>query len=76
MRAWLYIGALAAYSKVMVWWCFMVSMNLRAVSYTHMGITPDWNMRNLTSDWIRTFLAKPVKTPGKKFEYDLSLIHI
>lgn len=34
------------------------------------GITPDWNMRNITTDWIRTYLAKPVKTPGKKFEYD------
>ncbi len=54
----------------------LVSANLAAtppsVTWLTMtsGITPDWNMRNLTSDWIRTFLAKPVKTPGKKFEYD------
>lgn len=34
------------------------------------GITPDWNMRNVCSDWIRTFLAKPVKAPGKVFQYD------
>lgn len=34
------------------------------------GITPDWNMRNICSDWIRTYLAKPVKTPGKQFQYD------
>lgn len=34
------------------------------------GITPDWNMRNRTSDWIRTYLAKPVKKPGERFEYD------
>ena len=45
-------------------------MTVRDLLTMTSGITPDWNMRNLTSDWIRTFLAKPVKTPGKKFEYD------
>lgn len=34
------------------------------------GITPDWNMRNITPDWIRTYLAKPAKAPGKSFQYD------
>lgn len=34
------------------------------------GISPDWNMRNICSNWIRTFLSKPVKAPGKTFEYD------
>lgn len=45
-------------------------MTVRDLLTMTSGITPDWNMRNLTPDWIRAFLAKPVKTPGKKFEYD------
>ena len=48
----------------------LADMTVRDLLTMTSGITPDWNMRNLTSDWIRTFLAKPVKTPGKKFEYD------
>lgn len=34
------------------------------------GITPDWEMRNKCTDWIRTFLAKPVEGAGEKFGYD------
>ena len=34
------------------------------------GITPDWEMRNICTDWIRTFLAKPVEGAGEKFGYD------
>lgn len=34
------------------------------------GITPDWNMRNECSDWIHTYLSKPIKTPGVTFAYD------
>ncbi|WP_296122790.1 3-succinylated cholic acid synthase [uncultured Bacteroides sp.] len=48
----------------------LADMTVRDLLTMTSGITPDWNMRNLTPDWIRTFLAKPVKTPGKKFEYD------
>lgn len=52
-----------------------VSANLAAMTVRDLltmtsGITPDWNMRNICTDWIRTYLAKPVKTPGKQFEYD------
>lgn len=48
----------------------LADMTVRDVLTMTSGITPDWNMRSITSDWIRTYLAKPVKTPGKKFEYD------
>lgn len=46
-----------------------VSANLAAMTVRDLltmtsGITPDWNMRNICTDWIRTYLAKPVKTPG------------
>ncbi len=34
------------------------------------GITPDWNMRSRTSEWIGTFLKKPVAEPGEVFQYD------
>lgn len=34
------------------------------------GITPDWEMRNNTDEWLRTYLAKPVAEPGTKFQYD------
>ncbi|MDO4756819.1 MAG: serine hydrolase, partial [Parabacteroides sp.] len=34
------------------------------------GIKPDWEMRNKCTDWIRTFLAKPVDGAGEKFGYD------
>lgn len=34
------------------------------------GITPDWNLRDIRPDWIRAYLSKPVKTPGRQFEYD------
>lgn len=48
----------------------LADMTVRDLLTMTSGITPDWNMRNITPDWIRTFLAKPVKTPGKRFEYD------
>ena len=34
------------------------------------GIKPDWTMRNNHSNWIKTWLAKPVEQPGSKFQYD------
>lgn len=48
----------------------LADMTVRDLLTMTSGITPDWNMRNNTPDWIRTYLAKPVKTPGKKFQYD------
>lgn len=48
----------------------LASITVRNLLTMTSGITPDWNMRNVCSDWIRTFLAKPVKAPGKVFEYD------
>lgn len=48
----------------------LAAMTVRDLLTMTSGITTDWNMRSLTPDWIRTYLAKPVKTPGKKFDYD------
>lgn len=48
----------------------LADMTVRNLLTMTSGITTDWNMRSLCSDWIRTYLAKPVKTPGKQFEYD------
>lgn len=48
----------------------LASMTVRDLLTMTSGITTDWNMRSITPDWIRTYLAKPVKTPGQKFEYD------
>lgn len=48
----------------------LADMTVRDLLTMTSGITPDWNMRNICTDWIRTFLAKPAKAPGKKFEYD------
>lgn len=41
-------------------------MTVRDLLTMTSGITPDWNMRNLTSDWIRTFLAKPGENSGQE----------
>lgn len=48
----------------------LADMTVRDLLVMGSGITPDWGMRNVRTDWIRAFLAKPVKAPGKKFEYD------
>lgn len=48
----------------------LAAMTVRDLLTMTSGITPDWVMRNLGSDWIRTYLAKPVKQPGEAFEYD------
>lgn len=48
----------------------LASITVRDLLTMSSGITPNWDMRNTCSDWIRTFLHKPVKTPGVKFEYD------
>lgn len=48
----------------------LAAMTVRDLLVMSSGITPDWVMRNNNTDWIATWLAKPVKEPGKKFEYD------
>ena len=48
----------------------LADMTVRDLLTMTSGITPDWTMRSLTPDWIRTYLARPVQTPGKKFQYD------
>lgn len=48
----------------------LAQMTVRDLLTMTSGITPDWNMRNLTPDWIKTFLAKPVSGAGTKFQYD------
>ncbi|MBR1803674.1 MAG: serine hydrolase [Muribaculaceae bacterium] len=46
-------------------------MTVRDVLLMASGITPDWEMRNVQNDWLKTWLAKPVSVePGKKFQYD------
>lgn len=52
-----------------------VSDNLAEVTVRHLltmssGIEPDGLMRNFDTDWIKTYLAKPVSEPGKLFKYD------
>ena len=34
------------------------------------GIEPDWTLRNLTTEWVASMLAKEVKDPGQTFRYD------
>lgn len=48
----------------------LAAMNVRDLLTMTSGITPDWNMRSLTPDWIKTYLAKPVSGVGHKFQYD------
>ena len=48
----------------------LADMTVRDLLTMTSGITPDWNMRSQTAEWIRTYLAKPVVEPGSKFQYD------
>ena len=48
----------------------LAAMTVRDLLVMASGITPDWEMRNSHPDWISTWLAKPVKEPGKNFAYD------
>jgi hypothetical protein len=34
------------------------------------GFEPDWNMRNVQSDWVQSLLSKTVNHPGSHFKYD------
>lgn len=52
-----------------------ISANLAAMTVRNLltmtsGITPDWNMRSVRTDWLKGYLGKPVKVPGEQFEYD------
>ncbi len=48
----------------------LAAMTVRDLLTMTSGITPDWEMRNHCSDWIKTWLAKPALKPGTKFQYD------
>lgn len=48
----------------------LAQMTVRHLLTMTSGVTPDWQMRSVCDDWIRTFLAKPVSAPGEKFQYD------
>ena len=49
----------------------LAQMTVRDLLIMASGIKPDWDLRKLSSDWIRDWLAKPVTNkPGKKFDYD------
>lgn len=48
----------------------LASMTVRNLLTMTSGIDPDWNMRNITSEWISTYLSKPVEQPGISFKYD------
>ena len=47
----------------------LASMTVRHLLMMSSGVKPDWNMRSRGTEWIRTFLAKPVVKPGE-YAYD------
>lgn len=48
----------------------LADMTVRNLLNMTSGVTPDWNMRNGRTDWIRGYLGKTIKVPGKHFDYD------
>lgn len=48
----------------------LAEMSVRDLLTMTSGVDPDWNMRNITPDWIKTYLGKPVNKPGIDFKYD------
>lgn len=48
----------------------LADMTVRDLLTMTSGVTPDWEMRNRTPEWIKTWLAKPVTAPGIRFQYD------
>ena len=48
----------------------LAQMTVRNLLTMSSGIQPDWNMRNITTQWTRTWLAKPVGEPGTQMLYD------
>lgn len=50
---------------------YMADMTVRDLLMMASGIEPDWTMRNNSTDWVKDWLAKPVKdAPGSRFQYD------
>ena len=52
-----------------------ISENLASLTVHHLltmgsGITPDWVLRDTSTTWIKSWLAKPIDKPGGKFLYD------
>lgn len=49
----------------------MAQITVRDLLVMASGITPDWDLRRLSSDWLKDWFAKTVTTtPGEKFQYD------
>ena len=49
----------------------MADMTVRDLLMMASGVTPDWTMRNNSTDWVKDWLAKPVDAkPGSLFQYD------
>lgn len=48
----------------------LADMTVRNLLTMASGVKPDWVMRSRCTDWVRTFLAKPVKAPGTQYAYD------
>ena len=45
-------------------------MTVRDLLTMTSGIEPDWNMRSVSTTWVKSYLSKPVSTPGRLFKYD------
>ena len=49
----------------------LAAMTLEDLLTMQSGIKPDWNMRAKVTNWVETFLSKPVvNKPGEVFAYD------
>lgn len=48
----------------------LAKMTVRDLLTMTSGIKPDWTMRNSSTDWLSTWLAKPVDGVGVKYAYD------
>ena len=49
----------------------LADMTVRDLLTMQSGIKPDWGIRAKTTEWIKTFLGKPVPNkPGEVFAYD------
>lgn len=45
-------------------------MTIRDLLTMSSGFEPDWNMRNVQSDWVQSLLSKTVNHPSSHFKYD------
>ena len=48
----------------------LANMTVRDLLIMSSGIEPDWNMRNVTDEWIPTWFRKKVEPQRKNFKYD------